>query len=194
MRQLLSLAEMAPVADFLLGGMESKTMRSFKAYHTVTGRSLDLTELAGKERSLLGEVLERYQHKPEWSKFARFWLKAFQSFGLEESSVVRRVCEDLEARLGIAQGKVAAPDYRDYLVGLIEEKYGTRYRFCREHGLDQGHLSRVLTGKGDFSMDLLRKLLSLLNADFVVKPNEELAESRSVEDASRELASVLGTS
>jgi len=27
------------------------------------------------------------------------------------------------------QGKVAPPDYRDYLADLIEEKYGSRYKF-----------------------------------------------------------------
>jgi len=169
-------------------------MGRFKVYHTITGRRLDLTDLDGKERALLAEVLKKYQHEPEWSKFAQLWLGKFHVSGLEESSVVRRVCEDLEARLGIAQKKVGPPDYRDYLADLIEEKYGTRYRFCREHDLDQGHLSRVLAGKGDLSMELLGKLLSLLDAEFVVKPKEELVMTRSVEDAGRELSSALRAS
>ena len=76
----------------------------------------------------------------EWSEFAAWWFPKFQDSGLPETSVVERVCSDLESRLGIAQGDVATPDYRDYLFELIEERYGSRNRFCQETGVDPGHL------------------------------------------------------
>jgi hypothetical protein len=46
---------------------------------------------------------------------------------------------------------VAPPDYRDYLADLIEERYGSRYRFCKETVLDPGHLSRVLSSRSKLS-------------------------------------------
>lgn len=46
-------------------------------------------------------------------------LSAFRTPLRPEESVACRICQDVEARLGIAQGKVAAPDYRDYLADLI---------------------------------------------------------------------------
>ena len=100
-------------------------------YPTITGRLLDLDDLAAGESAFLTAVRRRYAEEPEWTEFAAWWNSEFQRTGLSMDSPAYRICQDLEARLGIAQGKVAPPDYRDYLADLIEERYGSRYRFCR---------------------------------------------------------------
>lgn len=87
---------------------------------------------------------------------------------------------------------MAPPDYRDYLADLIEERYGSRYRFCKETGVDPGHLSRVLSSRADLSLQYLQKVLGVLHAALVIQPEEELAERMSRERGASELARAAG--
>ncbi|RMH20205.1 MAG: hypothetical protein D6696_08595 [Acidobacteria bacterium] len=154
-------------------------------YETITGRRLDLSGLKPEEGAFLIKVLTKFRQRPPWAEFESFWLPEFQRTGLSTDSPVFRICNDLDARLGIAQGKVAPPDYRDYLLDLIEDRFGTRYRFCKETGVDPGHLSRVLAGKSDLSIALLQRLMEPLGAAVVVQPREVLDARLSPEHAQR---------
>jgi transcriptional regulator with XRE-family HTH domain len=159
-------------------------------YQTITGRTLDLGGLNEKEGAFLAAIERRYGKQPEWSEFAARWTGKFQRSGLPAESVAYRICQDLEARLGIAQGKVAAPDYRDYLADLIEERYGSRYRFCKETGIDPGHLSRVFASRSELSLQNLQRILEALHAALVIQPEEDLADRVSPERAAEALAAV----
>ena len=159
-------------------------------YRTITGRSLDLRKLGREERPFIASVLGFYKNGVEWSKFAALWVRDFEKRGLNPDGLAYRICQDLEARLGIAQGKVAPPDYRDYLADLIEERYGSRYKFCKETGIDPGHLSRVFASRSDLSLEALKKLLNVLGAALVVEPDDALKANASPEEASRALAGV----
>lgn len=150
-------------------------------YRTITGRKLHLAQLADKERHFLSEIGRIYEEKPEWSEFSAFWTARLESSGLGSNSVVYRLCQDLEARLGIAQGKVAPPDYRDYLADLIEERFGSRYRFCKKTGMDPGHLSRVLANRSDLSLQALQAILHKLKAALVVQTDEAVKSDLSPE-------------
>lgn len=161
-----------------------------EVYRTITGRLIELGTLAAAERKFLASVRRKYHARPEWTKFASWWVGEFDASGLSDDSVVYRICDDLEARLGIAQGKVAAPDYRDFLADVIEERYKSRYEFCKEVGFDQGYLSRVLAGQADLSMAMLRKLLDALKVSLVLQAEETLLEEASPEEADRALAKV----
>jgi transcriptional regulator with XRE-family HTH domain len=161
-----------------------------KVFHTITGRSLDLTTLSDKERAFLTAVQRAYKKQPKWSEFAAWWPRAFTRTGLGPDSLLYRLCQDLEARLGIAQGKVSRPDYRDFLADLIEERYGSRYRFCKETGVDPGHLSRVFTGHSEFSIRALERILAELHASVVIEAEETLTDQASPERALAALASV----
>jgi transcriptional regulator with XRE-family HTH domain len=146
------------------------------AYHTITGRTLGLGSLTEEERAFLGAVRRKYEEAPEWSEFGSWWFARFQAAGLSRESVTYRICQDLEGRLGFAQGMVAPPDYRDYLADLIEERYGSHYRFCKETGVDPGHLSRVLASRSDLSLRTLQRVLDALGATLIIQPKEELAD------------------
>lgn len=159
-----------------------------QTYQTITGRRLDLGGLDKKEGVFLSAVERSYGKQPEWSEFAAWWAEKFRRTGLSAESVAYRVCQDLEARLGIAQGKVAPPDYRDYLADLIEERYGSRYRFCKETGIDPGHLSRVFASRSELSLQGLQRILEALHAALVVQPEEDLADRVSPERAAKALA------
>lgn len=157
-------------------------------FETITGRKLNLSALDAKEVDFLSAVQALYQGNPEWSDFAVWWTTALKKAGLTEDSVAYRICQDLEARLGIAQGKVGPPDYRDYLADLIEERYGSRYRFCKETGFDPGHLSRVFAGRSELSLQNLQQILVGMHASLVIRLEEDLAESVSPLKAARALA------
>ncbi len=162
-----------------------------RTYHTITGRALDLSRLSDEELSFLGDVKQMYARKPEWSEFSAWWFPKFQHSGLPEASLVNRICADLESRLGIAQGDVAAPGYRDYLADLIEERYGSRNRFCQETGVDPGHLSRVFASRADLSLQNLQRILDALQAQLVIQPQESDPERLSPERAAKALAAAV---
>jgi hypothetical protein len=159
-----------------------------RVYQTITGRAFDLARLSRAEGTFLGTVRRRYAKRPEWSAFAAWWVEEFRRAGLPRESVAYRICQDLEARLGIAQDKVAPPDYRDYLADLIEERYGSRYRFCKETGVDPGHLSRVLASRSDLSLQSLQRILDALHAALVIQPEQDLADRVSPDRAAEALA------
>lgn len=131
-------------------------------YRTITGRAYGVTALSSQERRLLAGLLDEYETRPDWAAFSRFWQRHLKRFlenvpARERSrQPLYRIAQDLEMRLGIAQGAVAEPDYRDYLVDRIEEQYGSRYRFCKETGIAEAFLSQVLSGRKDFSVETLR--------------------------------------
>ena len=160
-------------------------------YETITGRKLNLSQPDTQERRFLEEVSEKYQAQPEWTEFASWWMARFDRTGLKMESVAYRLCQDLEARLGIAQDKVSPPDYRDYLADLIEERYGSRSKFCKESGIDPGHLSRVLAHRAEFSLQSLQAITKALQATLVIQSQERLKEHFSPSDAHRALAAAV---
>ena len=69
---------------------------------------------------------------------------------------------------------VAEPDYRDYLIDQIEEKFGSRYRFCKETGIPEAFLSQVLSGKKEFSVETLRRAAQALGLGLALLPKTDL--------------------
>jgi hypothetical protein len=103
---------------------------------------------------------------------------------------VYRICQDLEARLGIHQGSVSPPDYRDFLADLIDDRFGSRQEFCQATGVDPGQLSRVFAGRADLSLRALHKVLEVLQARLVIQTEEQARELTSVARAEEALALV----
>ena len=163
-------------------------MKKTRTYRTITGRQLSLIGLTKGERLFLTAVRKRYAKSPGWSAFGAWWLGELTDAGVATGSVCYRICQDLESRLGIAEGKVASPDYRDYLADLIDERYGSRYRFCKESGIDPGHLSRVFAGRSELSLQNLQKILKALGATMVVQSSDDVAARVSPAQGAKDLA------
>ena len=154
-----------------------------KTHRTITGRILNLNSLKAEEKRVLKTLLSLYKSNMDWADFSNrrqkelkkvlFHLKPLDRF----KHPLYRTVEDLELRLGISQGHMEAPGYRDYLVEAIEEKYGTRYRFCKETDISPSMLSQVLSGKKDFSLSKLEEIAGLLNLKLVLLPLEEIENS-----------------
>jgi hypothetical protein len=169
---------------------ETKENRS-AVYQTITGCRISTTKLNDVEFGLLEKVVKKYNIRQDWTRFAAWWNATFKASGLSTSSVVYRICQDLEARLGIKQGKVSPPDYRDYLIDLIDTHFESRQEFCRAAEIDPGQLSRVLSGRGDLSMKLLLKVLEMFHAKLVIQTDKETRMQTSVEQAVESLTSIV---
>ena len=158
------------------------------AYQTITGRSILLSKLSRLEKDFLSRVQQKYHGRLEWTRFAAWWNVEFTRTGLSTKSPVYRICQDLEARLGIDQGKVSPPDYRDFLADLIDSQFGSRQEFCQATGVDPGQLSRVFAGRADLSLRALQKVLKVLQAQLVIQTQEQAREQTSVARAEELLA------
>mgnify|MGYP001600009554 CR=1 FL=1 len=159
-----------------------------RVYQTITGRRILLAKLSMPEKALLARVQQKYNARLEWTRFAAWWNAEFNQSGLSAASPVHRICQDLEARLGIQQGSVSPPDYRDFLADLIDGRFESRLEFCRATGVDPGQLSRVFAGRADLSLQALQKVLELLQARLVLQTEEQAREQTSVARAEEALA------
>jgi len=161
-------------------------------YKTITGRRIPMSKLTETENGFLEKVAKRYNSKQDWTRFAAWWNAEFNAAGLSTSSVVYRICQDLDARLGINQGKVSPPDYRDFLAEQIDTQFGSRQEFCKATEVDPGQLSRVLVNRADLSMKVLRKVLDVLNAQLVIQTEEESRALTSIDRAVGAIADAVG--
>jgi hypothetical protein len=164
------------------------TAKNSLVYQTITGRGIPLSGLGSPEKAFLSRVRQKYHARLEWTRFATWWNAEFTRAGLDTRSPVYRVCQDLEARLGIHQGSVSPPDYRDFLADLIDEQFGSRQAFCQATGVDPGQLSRVFAGRADLSLRALHKVLEVLQAQLVIQTKEQAREQTSVASAEQALA------
>jgi len=160
-------------------------------YQTITGGQIALSDLNEAEYGFLDMVARNYNAKQDWTRFAAWWNAKFNASGLPTASVVYRICQDLEARLGISQGKVSPPDYRDCLAELIDAQFGSRQEFCRATGVDPGQLSRVLARRDNLSMKVLPQVLEVLHARLVIQTEADSRAHTSIDQAIATLAAVL---
>jgi hypothetical protein len=162
-----------------------------RTYCTISGRRLDLSGLGNAEREVLVAVCAQYERAPEWSAFGRWWLRTMTEAGLSESSPAFRVCQDLEARIGIAQGMLASPDYRDMMADLIEDRYGSRSHFCEEAAVDPDQLARALAGQSQLPIQSLQAILDALHATLVIRTDEGSLKHVASAWAARDLANAI---
>lgn len=158
-------------------------------YETITGRQVDTSRLAPRERAALLTLQGLFATAPASDEFASAWTRKVLPLLSKVAAADRPghplyvIAQDLELRLGIAQGTVAPPDYRDYIVDRIEERFGSRYRFCQATGIPQAFLSQVLSGSKDFSVETLRRAAEALELSLALLPTRELATASRGETA-----------
>ena len=78
--------------------------------------------------------------------------------------------------IGIAPNGASPKDYRDDLRELLDKAHTeqglTRYRLCKQMGIDSGTLSNVLAKRRHFSIDKLEQILDLLGYRLNFSKNE----------------------
>jgi transcriptional regulator with XRE-family HTH domain len=152
-----------------------------KVYRAITGRRYELDALAAEESAFLREIMDLYRQRPDWAHFTREWIARgratlWKGKRVAVGAPVYRICQDLAARLGIAEGRVSPPDYRERIADLIEARFRSRYEFCKKTGIDEGHLSRVLGGKKHLAPETLFRVLEALNVEIELVERDELYE------------------
>lgn len=153
-------------------------------YETLTGRKVETKSLAPGERKLLRQLVREYEARPSSDSFAANWttkvMPRVSSLPARErtSHPLYLIAQDLELRLGVAEGTVAPPDYRDYIFNRIEEKFGSRYKFCQATGISQAAISQVLSGHKDFSLGRLQEIAQALDLALALLPVEDVSTSR----------------
>lgn len=139
-----------------------------KSYVTLENSNINIRLLSEQEYEFLRKVKRYYSEKPDWNVFSNYWLKEGQKIwgGRPKKEVVDlpvfMICQDLEMRLGIEQGKTRLPDYRDDLIALIDKEFDSHYQFCKKAGIAQDTLSRILNKRREPSLNTLRIILDAL--------------------------------
>jgi transcriptional regulator with XRE-family HTH domain len=171
--------------------MAGNTKVSGPIYQTIAGRQIALSGLSEAEHGFLEIVAKKYSPKQDWTRFAAWWNAKFRKSGLPTTSVVYRICQDMEARLGINQGKVAPPDYRDCPAELIDANFSSRPDFCRATGVDPGQLSRVLASRDNLSVKVLLQVLEVFHARLVIQTEQDSQAQTSIDRAVETIADGL---
>jgi hypothetical protein len=171
--------------------MSNQSEITEQVYRTITGERTLLSGLSDAEYAFLDMIAKKYNARQDWTRFAAWWNAKFNASGLGTDSVVYRICQDLEARLGINQGKVSPPDYRDYLADLIDARFASRQDFCRATKVDPGQLSRVLASRDNLSMKVLMQVLEVLDVQLVIQTKQDSHTQSSVDWAENDLKAIL---
>src|SRR3989344_1640138 len=167
-------------------------------YTILSGRACHLDALTDHELSALREVLDHLRHNPSWVSFGAAWPlivrrwigeAAFFEAAAERTCGLYRICQDIESRIGIAEGRVAPADYRDILVGWIEERFPSTHAFCGAAGMDDEPLSRALSGQKDLSIESFEGLLRVLGRRLATEAN--IDGKQELEQAVQQLQSYL---
>jgi predicted XRE-type DNA-binding protein len=134
-------------------------------YTTLENGKYDRDRLPPAHKAFLTKVLRHYNKKPSWDKFAKFWLSKGNELwgGIRGKKLLElpiyKICQDLEARLGIEQGHTRQRDFWDELEEWVKSNFQSQYQFCRATGIDQGFLSNVLKKRKEFSISKLETAL-----------------------------------
>src|SRR5262245_33177136 len=138
---------------------------SDSSYEDLSGKRWRLSLLTSPERRFLRSFVKGVNEGVSWPELYSSWraklLKLYK--GRSRKDIVRlplySVCQDIESRLGIAQGFFRQRDYRDDLAEMISHRFPSRYRFAKQVGIDEALLSRVVRKKAHLSIDKLESVL-----------------------------------
>jgi hypothetical protein len=153
--------------------------RQSDVYVDLDGKAISLAGLDAEEKRLVARLRRRAQTHPDWCDFGNYWTRVIGEFygarGMsrkrQTKTVPFEIAQDLGGRLGIAQGLIRPPDYRDDLEELIEEHFPSRRAFCKATGISEDMLSHVLAGRKDLSLSALEEALGRIGYGLHILPS-----------------------
>lgn len=159
-------------------------MNPTKVYVDLRGRAYSLADLDAEEQALVRELIE-HAGGHGWNEYGNFWMPKVGEFyagrGLSRQetlgTAVYRIARDLENRLGVAQGSVRLPDYRDHLAELVRTRFRTQREFCEATGISEDMLSHVLAGRKHLAIDTLTEALARIGYTLLIAPTSEAKAS-----------------
>ena len=149
-----------------------------KIYIDLKGTAYGVAGLALDERNLIARLKERADQCDDYAQFRNYWLAEVERFysaqGLSRRETLEtvgyRIGQDLGSRLGIAEGKMRRPDYRDELEVLVQKNFRTRKEFCDATGLSEDMLSHVLARRKHLGIDTLSDALARIGYTIHIAP------------------------
>jgi hypothetical protein len=146
-----------------------------KTYRTLRNAVYDVTALPPEQKKIYEKVKRFSDKRPHWDRFTGFWVRQMDTLqpALTRKEIVNtpiwKICEDMDSRIAIEQGYARRSDYLDELLDLIESKRRSPRAFCREVGLDEDYLNRVLNKRQPFSLRKLEKVLDALGYELTIR-------------------------
>jgi len=146
-----------------------------KTYETIIGEKYYIQELPEEHQKILKTAEKKYQKSPDWDDFAIYHSKltkpVFDKLPRRKitKTALWNICQDMELRLGIEQGKTLMPDYRDILEYHIRKKYESVADFCRETGIAQSYLSHIFSKRKNASIEKLEEIVDKLGLQITLK-------------------------
>lgn len=162
-----------------------------EVYVDLYGRVVPLGSLDAEERRIVASLRRRAATNPAWHEFRNVSIKALADFykprGLSRRKIIStpawRIARDLTGLLGIAQGIMRAPDYRDDLEELIRTRFKSRRAFCKATGLSEDMLSHVLAKRKDLAISTLAKALAKVGHHLQIVADPEPAAHKAAKRA-----------
>jgi DNA-binding phage protein len=150
-------------------------------YIDLNGREIPLDGLDREEKTLV-EELETQAQILSWNGFENYWSRRVAQFydsrGVSRKqssqSAVFKIAQDLTNRIGIQEGHVRPPDYRDELEAIIQSRFRTRREFCQKTGLSEDMLSHVLARRKHLSIESLVQVLDAIGYRIQLVPKVEV--------------------
>ena len=117
----------------------------------------------------------------EWATYSNFWMSRVSEFyedrGLSRPQIRKtagyRIGQDLASRMGIKQGWMRHPDYRDELESIIHQRFKTRREFCEATGLSEDMVSHVLAKRKHLAVNTLEESLRRIGYTLHIAPNAQ---------------------
>lgn len=144
-------------------------------YRTLHGEVIDLNSLPDHHRKVYEEAAQLANQGPEWTSFTNFWIQKIREIGDSAESALFRILQDIDSRLSIRQGFTRLPNWREELDSIIENRFPSRYKFCKVIGVDEAHLSAVLKGKKNFSIPNLIRMLDKIGFRMLIVETDVLS-------------------
>ncbi len=147
-------------------------------YTDLRGRQYFFADLDGDEKKLIARLKRRIKTHGDWYDYENYWIKTVGDFylkrGLSRKEVTEtalwKIAQDLGSRIGIEQGLMRVPDYRDELEALIREKFKTRREFCKASVISEDRLSHVLARRKHLAIDTLEEALEKIGCTLRIVP------------------------
>ncbi|HEX4130047.1 MAG TPA: hypothetical protein VHZ24_08385 [Pirellulales bacterium] len=149
-----------------------------RKYVDLDGNTYALSGLDSEERAVFEHLQKEAEQNPDWGLFSNDWhrdlTKLYEPRGLSRREITEtilwEIASDLTGRLGIAQGDMRQPDYRDDLEMLIATRFATRRAFCEATGLSEDMLSHVLARRKHLAIDTLNQALAKIGYTLHIAP------------------------
>jgi len=159
-------------------------MRPHDQHRNLRGEIIPFAQLDDDERALVRTLLAEAASGIDWNGYSNFWMSRVDTFysprGLSRLEIRRtaayRIGQDMGSRIGIREGAVRAPDYRDELSEIIRTRFGTQREFCEKSGLSEDMLSHVLSKRKHLAINTLVEALGRVGYTLHIAPLGERSD------------------